>query len=340
MKENSLISIIIPAYNAEKYLTAALESVCRQTYDPLEILVINDGSTDQTKDIADNYAEKDDRIRVIHIANQGVSHARNLGIEEASGDYLFFLDADDYLESEAMEQYMQAAVRNDADIVTAPYFELLDGGIMRIRSRVEDYREELKQYKDPLRLFLNTDFIIWGVWGKLFRRSAIGEIRFAEEIRVAEDLLFTESVLQNCHGLGVVPTPQYIYRVHASSVMGQKFSKKNLDTIKVLNHIRKELMDTEYCQDADGFYLKYSIWFVGSFLRTCPAGERKKYETDMQPVLDYIRSIGCPYAKNKLSRKKQLEFCSIKLSPSVYAAWITLAYRMRDIIWNHKRKRK
>ena len=338
--ENSLkVSIIIPAYNASSYLSEALVSVCAQTYKNTEIIVVNDGSTDHTGQIAEKKREEDARIRVIHTENGGVSRARNIGLEKASGEYIFFLDADDYLENEALEEYVKEAEKRQADVVTAPYFELVKNKERRVRARRSDYISEIEKYgTDPLRLFLHTDFISWAVWGKLIRKECIGTVRFSETLRIGEDLMFTEQIMENCRCLGILSQPWYVYQLNDMSVMNRGFSEKNLDMLKALEDIYQRLRRSEYQEAAKGFYLKYNIWFYGFFLRNCPRKEKMHYTADMERVLESIRRTGYKEAWRMLGKKKRMEYLSIKWSPSFYALWISGAYRIRNGIWSVTRR--
>lgn len=117
METKGLISVIIPVYNVEKYLRECVESVLKQTYQNFEIILVDDGSKDSSGDICDEYAEKDTRIRVIHKENGGLSRARNAGFEEAQGEYVYFLDSDDWIEEKALEELKQCAEENAADVV-------------------------------------------------------------------------------------------------------------------------------------------------------------------------------------------------------------------------------
>ena len=117
----SLISVIVPIYNVEKYLSRALDSILAQTYHNWEAILVDDGSTDKSGSIADEYAQKDERFKVIHKENGGLSDARNVGMEHVTGEYLLFLDSDDFLHPQLMELCIQAAQRDSSDLVAFTY---------------------------------------------------------------------------------------------------------------------------------------------------------------------------------------------------------------------------
>lgn len=339
MGEKGRISVIIPAYNAEHFLWDAIRSVTGQSYRDLEILIVNDGSTDGTENILTQAMQEDPRIRVITTNNRGVSHARNLALESVTGEYVFFLDADDYLDEGALEQYLLISRQEQADIVLAPYFEFFTNGIRRVRCNPVDYSAEIEQYgKSPLDLLFITDFITWNVWGKLMRTDLVKGIRFDETLRIAEDLQFLTEVLERCPKLGLEEMPQYHYRIHGSSVMNQSFSEKNLDAIKVLQKIYDRYRNSKYNSTVKRFYLKYNIWFYGFYLRTCTKGDIDRFSKAMDHVRQEIKVFTWREVRGLLSWKKQIEYISIVISPLLYKAWIGGAYAVRERSLNCKKK--
>ena len=132
------VSIIIPVYNQEKYLDKCINSVIRQSYDDLECILVDDGSTDNSPEICDKYEKKDDRIKVFHQPNSGVSKARNVGLANAKGEWITFADSDDYLEQHAFQTYIDAAIKYQADVVRGGYFREYDDGHQEIISSATD----------------------------------------------------------------------------------------------------------------------------------------------------------------------------------------------------------
>lgn len=339
MDEKRKISVIIPAYNAERFLGNAIASVVNQSHKNIEIIIINDGSTDGTKDILNQAVQEDPRIHVITTENQGVSHARNLALDAVTGEYVFFLDADDYLELGALEQYLLISQQEQADIVLAPYFELFTNGSRRVRCNPTNYGTEIDRYgNSPLDLLFVTDYITWNVWGKLMRTDLIKEIRFDETLRIAEDLYFLTAALEKCQKIGMGEVPLYCYRIHGNSVMKQSFSEKNLNTIQVLQKIYNRYRDSKYSKTVKGFYLKYNIWFYGFYLRTCRVEDQKSFSKEMAVVRQEIKAFDWREVRELLSWKKQVEYASIVISPMLYKAWIGGAYAVREQILNCKKK--
>ena len=189
--DNPLISIIIPVYNAEKYLHQCLDSVVAQTYTNWECLLIDDGSKDSSGAICDEYAEKDSRFRVFHKENGGVSSARNLGIKEASGEWIYFCDSDDYIYPQGLE-IMMSYTNNDIDLVMAGHERVDASG--KVLDKVPKLQNELIDRKTAVaRMYVFPNFDYEGyLWDKLFRRSCIIEnkIEFDPKISFKEDSLF------------------------------------------------------------------------------------------------------------------------------------------------------
>ncbi|HFI0238029.1 TPA: glycosyltransferase family 2 protein [Streptococcus suis] len=170
--ERPLISVIVPIYNAENYLTQCLDSIIGQTYQNLEIILIDDASTDNSPTICQDYQARDSRIRLIRKAeNQGVSDSRNLGLHNASGDFVTFVDSDDYLNLDMIERLYQLVVREGADIVMEDYYRLIEENSTFLIHNYQDYFESLSIQEYLERVFTGATDNYITVWGKLFKRS-------------------------------------------------------------------------------------------------------------------------------------------------------------------------
>ena len=179
-------SIIIPVYNAEKYIKNCIQSIQKQTFDNFECILINDGSTDNSLNILNDIAETDSRFIIINKKNEGVSSARNQGLSKASGDFIIFIDSDDFIEPTLLEILKNNC--NDKDIIQYDFYKISSNN--------------LNEYKKEIHIKSNTDFIIQGegavVWKRAFRRDFIQDIRFNESLRGGEDYLFCcEAFLKN-----------------------------------------------------------------------------------------------------------------------------------------------
>lgn len=219
-----LISIIIPVFNVEKYLTECLESVINQTYKKIEVLLIDDGSTDESGRICDDFAEKDSRIKVIHKENQGVSSARNKGLDLAQGEYITFIDSDDFVSSEYIEE-MYKTIREDisTEIVMCNFAHFKNGAIVESNEILPDCVDLSRDNKD-CKEFLSRFFCISKrtIFGSacriLWKKNIINQCRFHTNITISEDLLFVLQTFFNAKKLKSVSHTGYFYRINEGSV--------------------------------------------------------------------------------------------------------------------------
>ncbi len=210
------VSVIVPAYQAEATLAACLDSLRAQTMDDIEVLVIDDGSTDRTGGIADRVADADARVRVIHQPNRGVSAARNAGILAAAGEYIAFADADDTLPPDALQRLVTVADAREADLVTGDY----DDGRTTHALPPDISREEM------LSALVRCDGRYNAVWAHLYRRAFLLEHRLTlpEGIRIGEDVLFNLSATLAARRIAHTPQVVYHYAEQPDSAMARSKS--------------------------------------------------------------------------------------------------------------------
>ena len=210
------ISIIVPCYNAKKYLNVCLESLKAQKGPRLELIFIDDGSTDGTGSMLDAFAAGDDRAKVFHIPNGGVSAARNLGLDHATGRYIAFVDADDALEENAMCQLHNEAVRTGAQIVSANHtlFDVEKSARIPVElPPVEQTPERIVQEIIHMHRIYNN------IWNKLYERSLFDGVRLDERVRIGEDALLNLQLFLRAQKVSHIQDYTYVYRVHGGSVM-------------------------------------------------------------------------------------------------------------------------
>lgn len=190
---DKLVSVIIPAYNVEKYIKQCVNSVINQTYKHLEIIIINDGSKDRTLEIAKELRSSDGRISVIDQENKGLPAARNTGLKICKGDYIFFLDSDDWLELNCIEILMNIRKDNNSDIVFFDYYKSYK--TKEVEHHV--YKKNFIYNNDQEDKFLLWDMRTITAWGKLYSRKCINNILYDEKMRTAEDVDFNYRVYKN-----------------------------------------------------------------------------------------------------------------------------------------------
>lgn len=219
------ITVIVPVYNVENYVREALDSVINQTYQNLEIIVIDDESKDSSGKICDEYAKKDSRITVVHQKNKGLSGARNTGLDLATGKYIMFLDSDDKFELDACENFYNEMEKTNADYVVGNYIYIDDDGT-KWEKPVFD-QEKYKEFKLSIEDYKNSFFIMNStVWNKIFRKSFLDElkIKFVERVP-AEDAIFTTYCFIKSSNVYYMPKIMYNYRMRYTDSISNSCSK-------------------------------------------------------------------------------------------------------------------
>lgn len=202
-----LVSVLIPVYNVEKYLSKCLESIIHQTYENIEIILINDGSTDSSADICRMYQDRYDFIHLYEYANAGISVTRNRALEKACGDYILFVDSDDFMELEAIEKMVSLALKEQADIVTCGY--VMDYGFFPLHRRVGS-RKKLTSLEALHSLVSNTGVNNYP-WAKLYARSCFRNVAFPKELKGFEDTCTVFKAIHNANKVVMIPNRYYHY---------------------------------------------------------------------------------------------------------------------------------
>lgn len=221
------ISVIIPVYNSVRFINSCLESIINQTYKNLEIIIVDDGSTDGSDRVCNEWLKKDKRIIVIHQQNQGVSVARNHGLEYATGEYISFVDSDDTLESDMYEILMDAMFCYRAEITHCGYKRVNEqGDILKIVNGSHIILEQ--DSKEAIDCMLSGQYFVGSLWNKLYSKSTLKNIRFCEELKNNEDILFNFLVFQNAKKIVFIDEPKYNYYEHDSSACNQLNKEKQI----------------------------------------------------------------------------------------------------------------
>lgn len=235
-----LISLIIPLYNAEKYLWPCLDSVAAQTFKDFEVLCINDGSTDRTEDIVKSFAEKDARFRLINQSNAGCSAARNHGLREASAPYVALLDQDDMLHPQAMEVLYYLIKKGNYDVAEFVNKTVPDNFVLQNPPlyKLEDIKFQV--YQNPFNFyFRNKRGGSVLVWNRLYKKDAIAGIEFPVNVQPAEDTIFSLKVMFHTMSIIHTDTQLLYYRDSSTSVMNRgindKYIKSHAEAGKIMS---------------------------------------------------------------------------------------------------------
>ena len=253
-----MISIIVPVYNVEEYLEECLESIRKQTYQDIEVILVNDGSTDGSQAICEYFCQTDKRFRLINQKNQGQSVARNHGVKESLGEYIMFVDSDDVVSIGLLEQLMKY-MSDGIDIVECDRTEA-------IQSLNEEKKEiDVKEFDSNEALYQCFNHgVSWSPVAKLYRREIVEKVPFLENL-IYEDFYTGIVSLKYIHKIRKIDYIGYYYRYHTSSTMNQTYSEKNLDIFKVGEKLLEEFREDNW------------LPYVGNMLFLVGIGHFKKY---------------------------------------------------------------
>lgn len=310
------VSVIIPIYNVENFLNCCLDSIVNQSLTDIEVICIDDGSTDNSLAILQSYAKFDDRIKIIHQDNKGSGATRNLGIEHSTGDYVYFMDSDDYIDLNALEKLYNNAVSNNSDFVIFKIarFDKEDNinyndpsfDIESIFGDV-DYNNFTFTYSDIKRYVMNTSF---APWTKLYKKEFLdryNDLRFPEDLAY-EDVPFHVNVMLYASKISFIPEFLYFYRVYSSSMV---HTSNGYDIFKIIDIVEKFIMDNKYYGELKDEFDLFKI----------------------TQILNYILSTG----EEEYFQKTKEEFSKIKISSQTniseyYLARYDLVLRANNLI--------
>lgn len=213
-----MISVIVPIYNVEEYLDKCIQSIRKQTYKNLEIILVDDGSTDQCSLLCDNYAKEDDRIKVIHKKNGGLSDARNAGLQIAAGEYVGFVDSDDYIHPRMYELLYEACINNEVEVAMCR-FQIFEENAVELQ--YDECKAKCFTREEILSAYINentNELITPSVWSKLFKRECIKELSFPVG-KLCEDIVYTTKAFYNSDKVAYLDAELYYYRQRAGSIM-------------------------------------------------------------------------------------------------------------------------
>ena len=281
------VSIIVPIYNSSKYLNKCLDSILNQTYNNIEIILINDGSTDNSLDIIEKYQEKNKNISIYDITNHGQGYARNLGIKNSHGDYIMFVDSDDYVDKDIVSKLINNI--GDSDISVCDMFEVVNDNKI--------YYQSFHSYgNDQISFMLSEP----GPVAKLYKKGLLKDALFMENVYY-EDLAFTPIVALNVKKVSYVKEALYYYVKHDNSTMRNKVYNPKMDSIfKVMDYLKKKLANykNEYQ------YLLIEHLLYSATLRYIDYSECRKQLIDINNIIKKESN----WKKNKYYLKKSYKF--------------------------------
>lgn len=303
-----MVSIIVPIYQAEKYIGKCIDSILGQTYSDFELILVDDGSVDMSYEICKSYAKRDNRLVLIHTQNYGSAHARNVGLRCIKGEYISFVDADDYLERDFLKELVSEIQKFNADIAECDFY-LIEDGVKQIKSLQQNYVCELNRIQ-AMKAHISDQYCRQLVWNKLYKKKVLQDIWFVEG-KTIDDEFWTYRVIGNADKVIHVGKQLYNYVQHKGSVMHQQYNIKRLQALEAqslrLNYVRERFPELKS-------YAEQMLYFACIY--------------HMQMALIYLdRETSCVAYKTIESILKQ-EFSRIEFMkdiPAVQRIWVILS---------------
>ncbi len=336
------ISVIVPIYNVEQYLPKCVDSILNQTYRNLEIILVDDGSTDASPKLCDEYAQKDPRVVVLHKENGGASSSRNAGLDMASGEYIAFVDSDDWLDSNMYTDMMEILLKHDADIVECGYKYIKENGSV-IVSR--ENTGEIREYDNISALdALYFGDQIWGgisivLWNKLYKKSVLSGMRLINS-SVAEDSELTPKILHTCKKIVKINSNWYNFNIRPASLSRSKFKLRDLSAINA----RKSVADffEEKCK-TDSRLLKISEYtrdiyyssYYSCYCRCYAERKDKTYRAEAKRLADTVNEM---YDRNLFAKSFKRKL--FRFSPVLYYYFRKIMKKYQHIRWLMRVKKR
>lgn len=313
---NEKITIVIPIYNVEEYIEKCLQTVLNQTYKNLEIILINDGSTDGSENKCKKIMEKDNRTILISTSNRGVSSARNIGIEKATGDYIIFIDADDWIELNMIEELYKNIKKHDADIAICDFYI---NNLKKEYAHTKMQREEIITNKQIMYEYLfNNDFYEGYIWNKLIKREKILNIRFDKKIKLQEDAVFLSELFENIDKIIYMPNKKlYHYRIRKNSAVKFKYIPRDFTKLYAF----EKFIKIKYKYSVNSLekieYLYYTMARQGIYIF-------KKAQINDEKNNKKIKNISEKYFKIAFKEAnfiQKIRVLMLRFTPILYGKW-------------------
>lgn len=326
----NLVSVIIPVYNVEAYLERCISSVGNQTYQSIQLVLVDDGSTDRSGEICDAWAAKDSRVTVIHQENGGVSAARNTGLEKACGEYILWVDSDDYIAPDAVEKLINSALRTNADMVICDFvkgaeenhsFHNLQPQNSNVIGREEALGRIYTGSHNALRYA--------APWAKLGRRALYQDIVYPQG-KIFEDIYTTHKLLCRCERIAVLDEQLVYYFQRPDSIMNMSFSMKKLDYLPALVERVAFFRDnglTELSETAYDELLHALIWEYS----------RTRDLLHSEEGMAYIRTLfraeyRAGYASKRYPKENRLFLAAFAVEPELIVGYWRIAGKLKKVL--------
>jgi glycosyltransferase involved in cell wall biosynthesis len=322
------ISVIIPVYKVEPYLRQCIDSILTQSYSNLEIILVDDGSPDNCGKICDEYAEKDNRINVIHKENEGQAAARNTGINKATGEYLTFVDSDDWVAPDILELLYTSLISNNADVSCCGYY--LAYSNMYKTFNCSNKILVLNREQAIEQMLLNKN-VFCSVWGKLYKKSLFDVIRFPCGISYGEDAAVTFNVLSIIECVVSNNIPKYYYRQRKGSLVSMNYNSKKMEILNNAERILK-VIENNYPNITDvaaASLLRANLDVLSRIVLTPEYNRMPEYRIISAKLRE---NFGFMIKSNVFTSNEKIKITAIKINIRLY--------KLLQVINNFRKNRK
>ena len=310
-----IISIIVPIYNVDKYLSRCIDSILNQTFKKFELILVNDGSTDNSGVVCEEYANKDNRIKVIHKSNGGVSSARNSGLHAAKGEYIGFVDPDDYIDESMYGKLYGLCIENDSDIAICKFSREINGKI-----QASDETGKVLKFNniEAMNELFKGNLYRFSLCNKLFNKKCFNNISFPEG-RIHEDLSTTYRLFANSKNSTYINYCGYIYVKRENSILTSKFNEKRLQAFIGWDEII-EFMDKNYKKLMNQIIATFTYWCMDNISyilkQVDDVDKKKKY---LNTIREYTTKYYSYIKENSiLSRRYKLKIRILNLNYELF----------------------
>lgn len=304
------ISIIVPVYQVEKYIAQCIESVLNQTLTDFELILIDDGSTDNSGSICDSYAKTDARITVIHTENNGAATARNKGLDLSSGRYIVFLDGDDYLAENMLERLREEIEGSEYDVAVCDFLNILpderDNFCLHLKENTVSGREVLEHLKNE------KNYGVWTiVWNKIYKREVLKDLKFPDG-KYFEDEFFSNSLYLKINQIHIIPDILCYHRVLSSSTMNTQKAENYLDLLDALKERLIIYFEHNYSEVET---YKVLIYLLEPFSSCCQAKFSGNNKKRLQEIRKFIKTVAKKLMNRELPFVKKVSLILISSFP-------------------------
>ena len=312
--KNELISIVVPIYNVEKYLEKCVESILRQTYKNIEIILVDDGSPDLCGEICENYKKIDKRITVIHKKNGGLSDARNYGIKHSNGKYITFIDSDDYVERDYIEYLYNLIKKNDCDMSICSFKTHFNNKFIDFGEKYENCVFDAKTCLENM--LCEKGFNV-SAWAKMYKTDLFYNVEFPYG-KLCEDNGTTYKLILKCNKIAYGNGSKYIYEMRDNSIMNTSFSKRKLDLVELTDKMYDDVF--KIFPDLNDVLMKRKLHPRFSILRQAVMSKDLFAKFIFNKYRDEIlRNFKDEFKNNKkLDKRDEMAYLTLKLGRTIF----------------------